>query len=207
MKIQSPRGFTLIEVMIVLVIVTGVISMSMPYMTSRNSQTKAFLRELTVLSRDLHTKAKLQGVVYRLVIDMGESDAYNPQPQSFWVEKSVGKAVIKESEEEKTLAHEQDRDDRKKPDPRGFQVDTSVIKQKREPPKGLRFERIELSRSKSPLTKGKAFIHYLPEGLVDETAIQIKGDRGQNWTISIHPLTGKAELLSREVSLKEIKSQ
>ena len=69
--LSSKNGFTLIELMVVLAIVGGVVALSMPYLTNRNSQTKAVLRELSVFSRELHTRAKLQGVVYRLVIDMG----------------------------------------------------------------------------------------------------------------------------------------
>ncbi|NJM10261.1 MAG: type II secretion system protein, partial [Bdellovibrionaceae bacterium] len=73
-------------------------------------------------------------------------------------------------------------------------------------PAGIRFEKVELSRLKSPVTEGRAFIHYLPQGLVDEAAIHIKGSGAQAWTIAIHPLTGKAELISKPVALKELKS-
>lgn len=86
-------------------------------------------------------------------------------------------------------------------------MDGSYTKKIPELPGGIRFEKVELTRLKNPVTVGRAFIHYLPQGLVDEAAIHIKGGETQAWTIAIHPLTGKAEVISKTVDLKEIKSQ
>lgn len=193
--------------MIVLAIVGGVIALGMPYISSRNTKTKAMLREMTVLSRELHTKAKLQGAVYRLVIDLGnEAEGANAK-QSYWVEKANGGAVVRANEEEKTMQAAKESDPEKRKDPRGFEQDKSVIKSARELPPGMRFEKVELTRLKSPVRFGRAFIHYMPQGLVDEAAIHIKGEKEQAWTISIHPLTGKAEVISKTLSLKDISSQ
>ena len=201
------RGFTLIELMVVLAIVGGVIALGMPYLSSRNTKTKAVLRELSIISRELHTRAKLQGAVYRLVIDMGnEADGEKAQ-QSYWVEKANAKTVMKANEEDTALQRSKETDPAKKKDPRGFEEDHSIIKQARHLPQGMRFERVELSRAKSAVTHGRAFIHYMPQGLTDEAAIHIKGEKTQAWTIAIHPLTGKAEVIPKPLSLKDISSQ
>jgi general secretion pathway protein H len=201
------NGFTLIEMMIVLAIVGGVVVMAMPYMGNRNSKTKAFLRQITVLSRELHTRAKLNGAVYRLVIDLKEpsNDPNHPPEQLYWVERSNGKAVLKANEEEAAIKRANEMGEENRKDPRGFEPDTSMVKEPKPLPGGLHFDRVELTRLEKPITSGKAFIHYLPEGLVDEANIHIKGDKNQAWTISIHPLTGKAELISKSVSLSEMK--
>ena len=191
--------------MVVIAIIGGVVVMSMPYLTNRNGQTKAVLRELTVLSRELHTKAKLQGVVYRLVIDMGAEGKNNTQ--SYWVEKANAQTVVKPNEEEEALKRASETDEDKRKDPKGFEVDKTIIKKHRELPRGMTFDKVELTRSPNPIVHGKAFIHYLPAGLVDEAAIHLKGEKGAEWTIAIHPLTGKAELISKTLLLKDIKSQ
>jgi general secretion pathway protein H len=207
--VRKSNGFTLIELMVVTAIIGGMIVLAMPYMSNRNAQTKSFLRKMTVLSRELHTKSKLQGVTYRLVIEMPPViDTAKPPEQKMWVERGNAQVVLSEKEEELERERMEEDDEELKKDPKGFEVDAAFTKKLPEMPSGLRFEKIELTRLKAPVTEGKAFIHYLPQGLVDEAAIHIKGaGEKQAWTIAIHPLTGKAELISKPVALKEIKSQ
>jgi general secretion pathway protein H len=205
---RSKNGFTLIELMVVTAIIAGMISIAMPYMSNRNTQTKSFLRKMTVLSRELHTKAKLQGVAYRLVIEMPPPDSSGrPPEQKIWVERGNSQVVLSEKDEEKEKERREETDEKLKKDPQGFEVDGTYNKKIPELPSGIRFERVELTRLKNPVTVGRAFIHYLPQGLVDEAAIHIKGRETQAWTIAIHPLTGRAEVISKTVDLKEIKSQ
>lgn len=194
--------------MVVTAIIAGAIAMSMPYITNRNSQTKTFLRKMTVASRELHTRAKLTGSAYRMVIEIPEVvDVNKPPEQKIWIERANGKVVLNEKEEEMAKEREEERDEAKKKDPRGFERDEVMTKKLPELPSGIRIEKVELTRMKNPVNGGKAFIHYLPQGLVDEAAIHIKGSGNQAWTIAIHPLTGRAELISKPVSLKDIKSQ
>lgn len=204
---RDSRGFTLIEIMIVLFIVAMAVTMSLPYISNRNTQTKAFLREMIVLTRELHTKAKLHGATYRLVIEMPADDGRERRAQVLWVEKSNGKAVLSDREEERWAERQRESDEKKKVDPKGFEMDPSFFKEPRQLPSGLRFDRVELTRLKNPVVNGRAFIHFLPQGLVDEAALHIKGEGTQAWTIAIHPLTGRAELIAKPLSLKEIKSQ
>ena len=194
--------------MIVLAIVGGMAALAMPYINSRNGQTRSFLRKITVLSRELHTRAKLQGSVYRMVLDLKKvEDPNKPPVQQYWVEKAAGHVVMKPDEEEAEIkrAKEDREEDRK--DPRGFAPDPSLVKQPTDLPPGMHIDRVELTRVKDPITEGRVYIHYLPEGLTDEAAIHFKGDKTQKWTITIHPLTGKAELISKQMTLKEIRSQ
>jgi general secretion pathway protein H len=193
--------------MVVLGIVGAVIAIGMPYLSSRNTQTHAILRELSVLSRDLHTRAKLQGAVYRLVIDMGSEAEGDKAQQSFWVEKANGKSVVKADEENLAAEMAKETDPAKKVDPRGFEVDRTILKTNKHLPTGMRFEKVELSRLKVPVTHGRAFIFYMPQGLVDEAAIHLKGETNAAWTVAIHPLTGKAEVISKTLSLKDLNSQ
>lgn len=193
--------------MVVLAIVGGVIAIGMPYLSNSNTKTKAVLREMTVLSRELHTRAKLQGAVYRLVIDLGaEADGENAK-QSYWVEKANGKTVVRADEEEAVMERAKESDENKRKDPHGFEQDHQILKEPRHLPTGMKFDRVELTRLKSPIVYGKAFIHYMPQGLVDEAAIHIKGQKTQAWTVAIHPLTGKAEIIPKPVNLKDLSSQ
>lgn len=205
---KNSAGLTLVEIMIVTAIIAATLGTAMTYIGNRNSDTKKFLRNFTVLSRELHNRAKLQGVVYRLVIDMGvPGDGSKKTEHLYWVERGNAKFVLSETEEEKALERDKESDPEKKKDPKGFEIDTSLIKQKSPLPGGLRFDRVELNRLKNPVNQGKAFIHYLPQGLTDEAAIHIKGMKNETWTVAIHPLTGKAELISKSLALKDMQGQ
>lgn len=202
---SSIGGFTLIELMVVVAIIAATVTMVIPRIGNRNNQIKATLRELTVLSRQLHMKAKLSGATYRLVIDLKDG-AQGKSTQMFWVERSNGETLVRADAEKREEEAEKERKNGGKPPPSDFSVDPSVIKPK-ELPYGLNFEKVELSRLDEPISRGRAYIHYLPQGLVEESAIHLKSSRGQNWTMSIHPLTGKAELIMDSMSLKDIKQQ
>ncbi len=205
---RNSNGITLIEMMIVTAIIAGTIGLAISYINNRNTDTKSFLRKFTVLSRELHTRAKLNGVTYRLVLDLGEpGDGTRKVEHKYWVERGNAKFVMSEKEEERARERLQEDDPEKQKDPKGFEIDTTMVKEPSELPHGLSFDRIELTRVPGAISEGRAFIHYLPQGLVDEAAIHIKGDKGQAWTIAIHPLTGRAELISKSVSLKEITDQ
>src|SRR5262249_8029013 len=139
--------------------------------------------------------------------DLGDIKDPSKKGQLYWVERATGGTVLGPNDEEDAIKRSQETDEKKRADPRGFQEDHTFIKKHKELPPGMFFEKVELSRLKNPLLHGKAFIHYLPQGLVDEAAIHIKGDKNAEWTIAIHPLTGKAELITKQVTLQEIKTQ
>jgi|GEM_PF-493851 len=202
---SAEAGFTLIELMVVIAIIAAVVAVAIPKIAGRNNKNKEILRMLTVLPRELHMKSKLNGSTYRLVLDLKDGDK-SKSSQSFWVEKSETNALAK-PDEEKEERENRNRDDKDKKAKKDFNPDPSVMKQKQMLPSDMHFDKIELSRLPDPIVSGKAYIHFLPQGLVEESAIHLKTDSGQKWTIAIHPLTGKAEVISDSTSLQDLKSQ
>src|SRR5262245_45061209 len=99
-RISNHKGMTLIEMMVVVTIIAGMAALATPYLRNRNPGNKKFLREFTVLSRELHTRAKLNGVIYRLVLDMGPDDPNYKEGHKYWVEVGNGKFVMSEKDEE-----------------------------------------------------------------------------------------------------------
>jgi len=189
--------------MVVVAIIAATVAVALPRIANRNNKQKEVLRSFLSLSRNLHQKAKLNGYTYRLVLDLKDGEQ-GKESQGYWVEKSESGALAKPGEEK--LKEEKDRDGKIKK-PNDFGIDTSITKEPRLLPSGMRFSNIELSRLPDPIKTGKAFIHFLPQGLVEESAIHLKGEKNQKWTISIHPLTGRADVISDSTSLQDLKSQ
>lgn len=201
---KSP-GFTLIEIMIVLVILGLGLTLGISKLTNRSGELRAVLRKTVVLSRELHVRSKLNGVTYRLVIDLGEGGPNSSQ--SIWVEKGSSASVVKTSSKEV----EKNLNDRLEEDvtPKEFSKDSTLLKEDLKLPRGMYFREVEISRVKGGINKGIAYIHYMPQGLAEESAIHIESttNKQQKWTISIHPLTGRAEVLSPSMRLEDLQEQ
>lgn len=199
---KKAQGFTLLEIMIVMGIVAGLVVLGLPRLGGQNNQIRQAVRRLSALTRELANHAKLQGAVYRLVIEMGEGKA----KQHYWVEKATAKTVLSPTEMEE-LKEEKPKDEEEaklQAQNALFQMDSKLIKGPTELPGELKFEDVELRRRERPVTTGKVYIHFFPQGLADEAVIHLKGSEKLRWTLAIHPLTGKATTLNEHVTLKEM---
>jgi general secretion pathway protein H len=187
--------------MIVLGLVAGLLVLAMPRLGGQNHQMRSAVRKLSAVTREIQTTAKLQGAVYRLVIDLGKGR--DAGAQKFWIEKGTNKTVLTPSEMDDIKDPDADEDDEKKT-PALFTVDTKLLKGETSLPGDLRFEDVELRRKEQPATEGKVYIHFFPQGLAEEAAIHLRASEKLRWTLAIHPLTGKTNIMTEYVPLKEL---
>ncbi len=203
--------------MVVLGIIAAVAVMVIPKIDDKNNKLKREIRRLSVLSHQIRYFAKLKNSTFRLVIDM-KSGANALDSQQYWLERANGEVLMDADREEymKKIDDAQKEAEEKADDEiakskivahaKDFEVDNSILKEMKTLPSGLIFESIELDGVESPLKEGKVYINFYPSGLVDETAIHLKMGANQ-WTLAIHPLTGKAEIASKFIALRDIKDQ
>lgn len=195
-------GFTLIEIMVVILIIVGVLAIGGTRVFNPNENRRAQVRRFAIQAKEIRTAAKLQGSTYRLVIDMDDEKGHK-----FWVESAPGTALqLTEAQEEdlKKLTESQKQDTetgRAK-----FQKDAKFGAENKLNG-GLVFEGVEVNGRKNEITKGLAYVHFFPQGLSDEAVIKIGDRKTLAWSIVIHPLTGAAEILQRKVTLKELRAQ
>lgn len=212
---KNQFGMSLLEIMVVMAIIAAAIGITVPNIANRNNQMKAAVRRLTVLSKQLHSTARLQGASYRIVVDLKER---KEDEQEFWVEKSNSaillpkdKEILIEEKNRQKKLKEENAGERKNPSTEGFTPDDQMLNGKQKLPRGLRFKSIEIAGLDQEVETGLIFIHYHPQGLVEEAAIHLRygepNEKGLDWTIAIHPLTGRAEIITEFVSLKEIQKQ
>lgn len=189
----------------VVAIIAAVVSIVLPRIDNRNNTMKAAVRRFSVISKELHTRAKLKGATYRLALDLKDG-AESDQVQTYWVERSNQVVVLSEKEEKEFQAELKDRrkDDPKIKDPNGFDPDPSVLKGKQELKKPLKFIRVEKKGYKEPFTQGVAYIYFFPQGLSEEAIIQIRASEKLQWSLAINPLTGHTDVVTRPLTLKEL---
>lgn len=191
---------TLIEIMVVVILIAGVVTVGVSQLGGPGREMRKNVRRISSLAKTLHTRAKLLRKTYRLVIFMDKEN----ESHQYWVESSTGKVKLVNEEKQIELSKltTLQREGILK-DP-GFSIDVQITKKPRTLSSPLEFKNVEFAQKNAPITKGKAYIHFFPEGLVEEAAIHLTGGEKLNWTISFHPVTGRTFVVSREAPLKDL---
>ncbi|MDX9731431.1 MAG: type II secretion system protein [Bdellovibrionales bacterium] len=199
--VRNSRGFTLIEIMVVLLIMGGVLAIGGTRLFNPSENRRGQIRQLAIQAKELRTYARLRNSTYRLAIAMDDKGGHR-----YWVESASGHVLQLSETQEEELAKltEIQREDairgrakfEKEKKPGDVKLTT-----------GLKFEGVEIAGRSKEFTSGIAYIHFFPQGLSEEALIKIGDGNTHHWTIAIHPLTGVAEILSRQTTLKELKSQ
>lgn len=195
---RGSRGFTLIEVMIVIAIMAGLIAIGAPKLLRKKTNVKTTIRQMVVLVKEIRNQAKMFNSTYRLVIRIEEGQS------SYWVEKSNGPALI---DKDKLQEEIENKNKGEKPEedapPPLFQLDKRLTKKEKVLPENLSFAQVETMNMSQPVTSGIAYIHFFPEGLMEASTIQIT-DKKNTWTLVFNPLTGQADILEKAVNLKDL---
>jgi len=201
--LNNKSGLTLMEVLIVVLILGGSATLFFTKVRNTNSEIKEAVRQFGVLTRDLHSRAKLSNSTFRLVLDMGEGGEENKDSHKYWVESASGSRLAsKESLTSPFKKDGEDKDDEDAPTSQ-FTPDARFGKKAKKLPRGVFFEDVEVKQLGEAITSGVVYIHFRPEGFVDEAAIHLKYNDNLRWTVSIHPLTGRSFINNEYVELSE----
>lgn len=186
-KAMNTKGFTLLELLIVLVLLTGILALGSSFIKKKDNIIKKTFRQLVALNRQLDHFARLKRETYRLVINMNEKE------NSFWVEKKLPENQIQlnpSDSKNQTLP------------PSGFIMDTDFFEKAQKLPRGLKFESVEMKGQKEPITNGKTYIYYFPEGQFNTALLQIKGKKVY-WSLFIDRMHGELTVLNGKKKLEE----
>lgn len=195
---ENKKGFSLLEIAVVLSIIGAIIAIAAPRLFDKKADTRRVFRDFIIAGKDLKSRAKLTGATYRLAFDLTEKQ------QSWWVEKSTKIVLVDKAK------YEKEREEAKNPDknapkpPPDFQADTSIFKKKQTLPGGYKFKLIESGSLDLTITDGLAYIHFFPQGLIETSAIQVEDPKGTTWTLVYNPLTGRSDVIPEAKLLKEL---
>lgn len=194
---SSRRGFSLLEVMIVLGILGFIMAFGLPAFRKPQNNIKSVSRQVASLSREVRNQARMKKMTYRIVFNLGNGTTDTP---TYWVENAPGNVLVPS---EATLEKLKDMDEKERP-ASPFQKATNLIKKEKELPSGLFIGSVETPNSQGSVTEGTAYVYYTPEGLVEKAAIQITNRKELTWTLILNPITGHADIVEKAISLKDL---
>jgi prepilin-type N-terminal cleavage/methylation domain-containing protein len=196
----NSRGFTLLELLIVVIIMVVTVSTVMPRAQGPEGRLKASVRRFNVLTRELHDKARLQNATYRIVIDLKDG-----KDQKYWIERSFRPVTVPSLEQIEKNAKKTDEERAKIRQESGFDIDKKFFKEPESLPNGLRFEKIERPNEKETSTEGLTAIYFFPQGAAEEAIIHLVAGEKLHWSLVIQPLLGKADIFDKPIGFSELK--
>lgn len=196
-KLQH-SGFSLIEILIVLGIVGFISVVAIPRFENTNTKMRREVRSITVLMKRLHHLARLNRQTYRLVIDFPENAEHK-----YWVE-STSRKVLFDNQGNRDKEKEKEAQEKNASE---FQIDKGLTKKPIPLPNGIFFESLEIAGREEVISSGRAFIHFLPQGMAEESALILTDKKELNWTIELNPLTGQGEIIDGKAKLREVQKE
>ncbi len=70
-------------------------------------------------------------------------------------------------------------------------------------PEGLRFQDVEsVLPGIERVSRGRSYTAFLPQGYASHTLIHLEDDEGQEYTLEVHPLLGRAEIFDERIEME-----
>jgi type IV pilus assembly protein PilA len=198
--LHEREGFTLIEMMVVMAIMALMAAMALPSISSFfNVSLSSTGRQFAGTVKETYNATVITGQVHRIVYDLKEG--------SYWVEAGPPTLMLdtKESKERESRMKRMSMkdDEKKKDDTGGFMMDKSVTRKKISLPLGVKFEDIKTQQTDEPITDGKAYTHFFPHGLIEQTIVHLQDNSQHHVSLVISPIVGKTDMYERYINEKE----
>lgn len=195
MSNQNSRGFSLVEILIVLAIVGALAALGVSRL-KRTENLKTSVRQLSTVLKKTRAYAKLYGKTYRVVFKMTDKE-----PHSYWVESTTQTHLI---DADPNMKYKMSMDKEAKENADGFQTAPEIIHNPKTLPKDWKFSRIESSANPDAGSSEQVYIHFLPQGVSEEAIIQISNkSNSTTWTLHLNPLLSNPDLFQEAKSLKD----
>ena len=198
---MNQKGFTLVELLVVVGVIALIVSFVIPSVSntmkaSMNSAT----REIASIVKEAYNTTVMTGKVHRMVYDF--------KNKQYWVEVGPANLLLdtgqtKEKEEHRKKFAKSS--DKKEESP--FALDKTVTRKKIALPQGVEFEDVITEQSPDPITEGKAFTHFFPHGISEQTIIHLKDTAEHHSSLIISPVVGQTHLVDRYVKGQEAFSE
>lgn len=205
---KDSKGFTLIEVLVVVGIITLITSIAMPsllsyFQVSLNSAS----RDLAASLHEAYNAAVVTGKVYRMAYDFKE--------QSYWVESGPAQTLLdteatrERAERRKRLSSlsQFKKETTAEESNSVFKMDKTITRSKLKLPSGVKFEDVQHQQSPQLTTEGIAYTHFFPSGITERTIIHLKDQSQHQASLVISATLGTTDVYDRRIEGAEAFAQ
>ncbi|MFH1728398.1 MAG: type II secretion system protein [Pseudomonadota bacterium] len=201
---KSSKGFTLIEIMLVMVIMGLMAGFVLPRMgIFSDTNVKRSCSKIAGMIRLAYDRATIKNQKYRLV--------FNIEQNQIIPEVLVEEDISDDSNSEKTDSANKDifddnADAASKISFNGkFEPEDSILLKKYSLPNGARISGIRTMHSETEIKEGSDFILFLPNGFAEKAFIYLGGPGESIYTLEINPITGNTTIHDEYVEYRENK--
>lgn len=199
---ERESGFTLIEMMVVMAIIALMAALAVPSVSNFfQVSLSSTAREMAGVVKETYNSTVVTGQVHRLVYDF--------KTQSYWVESAMGSVLLdtdesrKRAERKSRFATEKEKEEAEKQRSSQFMMAKSVTRKKVALPTGVTFEDVQTQQSEEPITEGKAYTHFFPHGMIEQTVVHLMDTSKHHVSLVLNPIVGKTDMYERYVNEKE----
>ena len=213
-RLRSERGMTLIEILVVLAIVAGLMSISVyTFGLLTQGDLKRDAMKMTSAIKYTYNQAALNNTQYRMVLDLDANTYHTEVVKSALVDRPASAKTRKEdeellTEEARKLAAKRKREtdlyDEKEENPFGIsrrvsyeRVQDGVLKDGKLGD-GVTIEKVYLGEPEAK-EEGKVSVNFFPNGYQEAAIIIIKNPQGSYYSLQLEPFTGRVLLFSKEL--------
>ena len=196
-KKNSSAGFTLLEVLIVLVIVVVIAFIGTNIVTGTfRSKSREVSWHLMNTIRYLYNSSVTENKTVRLVFDF--------ETNSYWAEATSEKFLLENPDSKKDDKSEDEIDTNKEDEGKYLEpieatfgsIETPFI-ETRALPSGIYIKDIYTQRDKDAVGSGRAYIYFFPNGTAEAAVINLRDESDERHiSIKINPFNGEADVAS-----------
>lgn len=196
-SVLSQRGFTLVEMLVVVALIGVLVGFVMPSVSSffKVSLDKT-TREVASLIKETYNSTVVTGLVHRMVYDLDKN--------TYWVEVGPRSFLIDTVETRQKAEDKKSKLFKEEEKPSVFKMATDITDKARRLPEGVEFEDVLSEIDTEPLKSGKAYTHFFPQGATEQTLIHLKDLQDHKITLVISSLIGRTKLIQGYADRDEV---